>query len=351
MAGGYYLPKGRSVYRVWFPWRGKKIYINKYFDNKPLYHPDQANRVLEKIRAEVDQGSFEPELWNKDKTLLIENAWEVYQAQCPCGKDRMEARERIFKDFILPYFQGKSLREIEEHHIKDWWHTLPETYAPSYLRIIRATFRAFLHFHRITRMKMFSFPIASVPRKTPPWLTKEEQEKVIEHIPIQHQPIIKFLCRYGCRVSEVCNLKKSDIDYEKGIITFRERKNNKDNTLPLFDEGKALVKSGRLAHWEYVFCTTTGQRYARQAIYHVWIKASQKAGVKVIPLKNATRHSLACQLLEAGETAISVSRILGNTATVIERSYGSISVKRAGEILDNRATIVQPINGANSSKR
>jgi len=345
LAGGVCKQTGRHTFRVWYPWRGCKgnrIFINTYLDGTPLHCQEQAVRVLEKIRAEVDQGTFDPDLWGKDKTLQIENAWDVYQQQRRCGKDRMEARERIFKDFILPYFKDKhdffSLKQIEEHHIMEWWVGIPKTYAQSYLKVIRATLRAFLNFHRVTRVKAFQFPVVKVPHKTPVWYSKREQEEVLEFIPSHHQPVIRFLMAYGCRVSESCNLKKTDIDWVKNEITFRERKNDKENTLPIFDEAISLLKeSGKVTNLSLVFCTANGERYTRQVLYRLWIDASKAAnkkyGTKIIPLKNGTRHSLACQLLQRGESISTVARILGNTPSVIERSYGAISVKTAGEAL------------------
>jgi integrase/recombinase XerD len=338
LAGGVYKPKGRHTWRVWFPWKGKKILVNQYLDGTPNYCREQAERVLEKIRAEVDQGKFDPALWGKDRILQVEKAWDVYQQQCPCGKDRMEARERIFNDFILPYFKDKSMKEIEEHHIMEWWTTVSKTYASSYLRVIRATLRAFITFHRVTRIKMFKFPVVKVPKKTPSWLSKGEQEKILEFVPSHHQPIIRFLMAYGCRVSEACNLKKGDIDWEKSSITFRERKNDKENTLEIFDEVRPFLKGSRkVTHLDLVFCTASGERYTRQVLYRLWIDASkaanQKYGTKIIPLKNATRHSLACQLLERGESMAMIARILGNTPSIVEKSYGAISVQAAGEAL------------------
>ena len=84
---------------------------------------------------------------------------------------------------------------------------------------------------------------------------------------------------------------------------------------------------------EYVFCTRNALKYSPEILYHIWITACKKTGVNIIPLKNATRHSLACQLLERGESLMAVSRILGNTPGVIERSYGTITVRKVEEIL------------------
>jgi len=339
MSGGYYRPKGRRTFRVWFPWHGKVIFKNKYFDATPLYHEEQAKRVLEKIRAEVDEGIFDPAIWGSDRTLLFQNAWKIYQDQCRVGKDRMEARERIYNGLILPYFKNKSLKEIEEHHINDWWAGIPKNYAPSTLKVIRATLRAFLNFHRVTRVKMLEFPKIIIPKKAIKWLKFDEQEKVMEFIPTQHRPIINFLRTYGCRVSEAANLRKSDVDFLKGEIIFRERKNAKDNALAIMPQVEFFLRPiGKVTHLEYIFCTLNGLKYTRQGLYHIWEeankKANQKYGTPIVSLKNGTRHSLACQLLNQGRSIPEVARILGNTPSVVERSYGAISVQRTEEILN-----------------
>lgn len=63
------------------------------------------------------------------------------------------------------------------------------------------------------------------------------------------------------------------------------------------------------------------------------VSQQKKDGTKIILLKNGTRHSLGCRLLESGESTAMVARILGNAPSVIERAYGSISVRASGEAL------------------
>ncbi len=340
MLGGIIWPKGRKYPRVWFPCKekkGGKLYINNYLGKMPFYNKELAERVLSEIRVAYDKdpAHFDPTLWLKDHTLNFQRAWEIYQEQSPCGESRMEARERICNDFFLPYFKNKSLREIEEHHVKEWWSGIPKTFKPSYLRVIRATLKAFLNFHKITRVKILAFPKITVPKKTPPWMTKDEQEKVFEFIAEQHIPIMRFLQFYGCRSSEACNGEKTHLDFEKDIITFTERKNDKDNTLPIENEIKPHLKAGKMTHMKYVFCTLDGQQYSRQVLYRIWSDANEKAhekyGIKIMALKNGTRHSKANQLLAAGKSIPYVARWLGNSPSVIERNYGDISVETLRE--------------------
>ena len=251
MAGGYFRPKGRCLFTVWYPWKGEKILIRKYLDGTKIYHEEQAKRVLEKIRGEIDSSTFDPSSWGKVKGLLFENAWGTYQEHSLVKKARMDQRKMIFQRYLLPYFKGKSIRDIRTIDIQNWLmevrrggdvngvrnrtskHEVAGGIEPveasrlissSYLRLIKVTFRAFLWFHSDNLVKMPKFPSVSVPKKAIIWLTEIEQDRILEFVPPQHQPILNFIRVYGCRPSEACNLRKADIDWGKRIVTFRDRK-------------------------------------------------------------------------------------------------------------------------------
>jgi integrase len=368
MKGGYYFDRRRQRYRVYFPWKGKRLWFNHYGANRiPLYNEELAKRVLAQIQSEVDGKTFDPINWGKDKTILVPNAWKIYQEQNPVGRVRMGDRDRIFEDFIKPYFKDMTLADIEEHHVLDWFSKLPKTYSPAYLRLIRVTLRAFLNAFQISRKKMMRFPKITVPKKKLEWLVEEEQTKVVEAALPHHRPILRFLTTYGCRVSEACNLQRTDIDWQKREITFRGRKNMEDNVLPIMPEiekdlvggGVQCENAGKLKisgslppdrittgtsrggscppiNLHYVFSTSHGLKYTRSAVYGIWVRASKKAGVRVIPLKNGTRTSLACRLKNRGTATADIARILGNSEQVVEESYARVTTQRAAEILQMR---------------
>lgn len=220
------------------------------------------------------------------------------------------------------------------------------------------------------------FPVISIPKQAIPWLTKEQQKKVLEFVLPQHRPIIWFCMIYGCRTSEACNLRKSDIDWQKRVITLRGRKNNIDNELPIVPEiekwlvggglidgqdrghgetrGRSMVSVGTLNYATpylgsllkgqhppinlfYIFSTLLGQKYRRQTVYQEWIRASRlsnkRYGTPIMAFKNATRHSKAHQLINDDVSIETVARVLGNSPRVVERAYGKITVKKVGEIL------------------
>ena len=339
VAGGYYLPKGRSAYRVWFSWKGKKFFINKYLDNTPLYHEGQAHRVIEKIRAEVDQGTFDPANWGKDKALLFESAWKFYVEQSNVSAARARSRDMIYRLYLSGYWKDFCLKEIEEPHIAKWFSGLPEEMSSSYKQLVRSTLKAFFNYFTITRRKLYRFPKIKMQKKVIYWLSKNDQEKVLEFIPSRYRAMIRFIMIYGCRPSEACNLRKADIDYKQGTITFKNRKNSEDNLLPLTPEAIEILKSqGKIENFQYAFCGAYGWKVSPKPLSEIWHKANQKAnekyGVKTVPLKNGTRHSLASQMRSRGISLSEISRILGNSEAVVEKSYGRISVERVAEVMD-----------------
>ncbi len=144
--------------------------------------------------------------------------------------------------------------------------------------------------------------------------------------------------------------------------------NKKDNELPITEEiEKYLVGGGELrpshkvgidhpemsassvvrnslstkiTNLHYVFCTVTGRPYIRQYLGKIWKVANKKAhskyGVIILPLKNATRHSLASRLLEEGQPLEVIARILGNSEKVVEQNYGRIRTQKVMGILEGR---------------
>ncbi len=327
MKGGYYLPKGRKYFTVWYPWKGQKIIVRTYLDGSKIFHEKQAERVLEKIRAEVDEGIFDPSSYGKDKALLFENAWVIYQSQCKVGRAREGQRDMIFDKYLLPYFKHKSIRDIKTIHIQTWdLEISKQNHSEGYLRLIRVTLKAFFHFFRDSLIKMPRFPISRISPKEIQWLEKDQQMMVHEFIPDWHKPIFTFMMLTGCRPSEACNLRKQDIDWNKKIFTFRSTKTRGITSLPVTSEIEGTFKLPKfIENLEFVFCTQTGQRYSRQVLYHIWNFANQKAnkqyGIPIVSNYAGNRHSFACQKANEGYQMELISKVLGHSSTRTTEKY------------------------------
>lgn len=327
MAGGIIYWKERNRYRVWIPWNGKKFWINKYLDGTPLYSEGQAKRVLEKIRGEFDQKSFDPAHWGKDKSVIFERAWQIYMEQNKVGKARMEQRQMIYDNYLDPYFRGKSIRDILTIHVQDWWtEILKKSLSQNYQRLIGVTFKAFFHFHSDSLIRMPKFPVFHSQSKEIVWLDSDQQMQIHEFIPPQHRGIFQFLMVTGCRPQEVCNLRKVDLDWTKRIFSFKGTKTRRITPLPITPTIEGIVKNkGVVESLEYVFCTIRGLKYRRQTLYGIWTRANEKAhekyGVPIVSNYMGNRHSWACRKADEGHPIKLISMGMGHSSVKTTEQY------------------------------
>jgi len=70
----------------------------------------------------------------------------------------------------------------------------------------------------------------------------------------------------------------------------------------------------------FIFIRDDGKPYTNKNLNHIWRKASEKTGI-TIKLQNAMRHSLGCQMLDAGHDLDLVREQLGHTDIRTTKRY------------------------------
>ena len=145
----------------------------------------------------------------------------------------------------------------------------------------------------------------------------------------RNRTIILLLAKTGIRNKELCNLKLTDIDWQRKEITIRNSKHNKTRVVPIDDK----MLSGRtypslknyIKHWRiktskhYLFTTKKGRMtpdYLRRIIKII----SQKAGINWIH-PHSFRHYAATNLLRAGVNIRVVQAILGHSSIRTTGNY------------------------------
>lgn len=78
MAG--WVRQKRDNFFIDLHWKGERLKLYSTKDGDPFYSERQANRILEKIRSEIDSGEFNPKNYSKRelKALRLEHyvtAW------------------------------------------------------------------------------------------------------------------------------------------------------------------------------------------------------------------------------------------------------------------------------------
>ena len=89
--------------------------------------------------------------------------------------------------------------------------------------------------------KRISYPKRK--KSLPKFLSLEEMKKLLDlDKPLQHQAILDFLYATGCRLSEVINVKLTDIDLEKLTVMIREGKGGKDRSVMITRRAKDVIE-------------------------------------------------------------------------------------------------------------
>lgn len=190
-----------------------------------------------------------------------------------------------------------------------------------------------------------------VPRSLPKNLTKEEVKKLLGVIPPTRKRdrlIVLLLYGSGLRVSELCNLKIDDIDFERSLIIVRGGKGAKDRIVPI---SKALLRAiedylkTRSDDSEYLIVEERRNRKDKLSPKTVWYlldKYGKKAGIKVTP--HMLRHSFATHMLENGIDIRVIQEILGHSNLSTTQIYTKVTVEHLRRAQE-KAKLIESLMG------
>ncbi|MEA3329475.1 MAG: site-specific tyrosine recombinase/integron integrase [Nanoarchaeota archaeon] len=207
---------------------------------------------------------------------------------------------------------------------------------------MRLQYASLSFFFREVLEKPFSFeevPIQKKERQLPRVISKEKIKQMIDLTEnLKHRLIIKLLYSSGLRLQELIDLKRKDIDFERGIINVKNGKGNKDRVTLISDYLKLdLLKyySNNIFKTEYVFEGRNG-KYTKKSVQKVMGQAGKKIGLKIHP--HMLRHSFATHLLEQGTDIRHIQKLLGHSDLKTTKIYTHVSTKDLSKIkspLDN----------------
>lgn len=150
--------------------------------------------------------------------------------------------------------------------------------------------------------------------KLPEVLTVEEIDSIIAAIDLsknegqRNRAILETLYSCGLRVSELTNLKLSDLYFDEGFIKV-EGKGSKQRLVPISPRAIKEIKlyftdrnRGKIKkeYEDYVFLARWGKNISRIMVFHLIKELAQTAGITKNISPHTFRHSFATHLLEGG---------------------------------------------------
>lgn len=151
--------------------------------------------------------------------------------------------------------------------------------------------------------------------------------------------ILETLYSCGLRVSELCNLKISDLYLNEGFIKV-EGKGNKQRLVPISPRavselndyflvrGEKVIKPG---FEDYVFISNFGKNISRIMVFHIIKELANQIGLKKSISPHTFRHSFATHLLEGGANLRAIQCMLGHENIGTTEIYTHIDRNRLRE--------------------
>lgn len=174
--------------------------------------------------------------------------------------------------------------------------------------------------------------------KLPEVLTVEEIDTIISTVDMskkegqRNRAILETLYSCGLRVSELCNLKLSELYFDEGFIKV-EGKGSKQRLVPispraikeikywLLDRNLGKIKKG---FEDYVFLARWGNSISRIMVFHLIKELAEKAGITKNISPHTFRHSFATHLLEGGANLRAIQCMLGHESIATTEIYTHI---------------------------
>lgn len=151
--------------------------------------------------------------------------------------------------------------------------------------------------------------------------------------------ILETLYSCGLRVSELCNLKLSDLYFNEGFIRVFG-KGSKQRLVPIspraiqeLNDYFEIRASGRIRHGyeDFVFISRLGKNISRIMVFHIIKQLADMIGLKKTISPHTFRHSFATHLLEGGANLRAIQCMLGHENLSTTEIYTKIDNTRLRE--------------------
>lgn len=160
--------------------------------------------------------------------------------------------------------------------------------------------------------------------------------EVTDKLGFRDRTMLEMLYATGLRVSELVELKFSQINFRQGCVRI-VGKGGKERLVPVGEEAmdwaERYLNTARQAilgnrQSDYLFVTTRGTSMTRQAFWHIIKRYAVRAGIDKHLSPHTLRHAFATHLLNHGADLRVVQLLLGHSDLSTTQIYTHIAQQR-----------------------
>lgn len=234
--------------------------------------------------------------------------------------------------------ESVNLNSIEEYIVHLYDSGLNRTSQARMISGIRSFFNYLYLYDKISTLPTELVELPKIGRRIPDYLSYEEIEKIIASIdlsqPLSHRnrAIIEVLYGCGLRVSELIELKISDLFFDDGYIRVIG-KGDKQRLVPIGAQAMKAVNLYRdirrtspidTKHQHILFLGNRGKQLTRVMIFTMIKQLVERAEIKKNVSPHTFRHTFASHLIKGGADIRAVQQMLGHESIATTEIYTHI---------------------------
>lgn len=272
---------------------------------------------------------------NIDNTILLIN----YEEQLMIKRysyNTIKTYKSCFKEFIA-FYPTKTLSTIKNSDIQNFMLHLIRN-----KNIARSTQNQYInaikfYFEKVLRRpkEAYQWNRPRTAKKLPHVFTEQEVMRIIQSIKnLKHKCIILTIYSAGLRLSEVLNLRISDIHSKESCIFIRDAKGNKDRYTLLSEKLLLTLREYYITYKPsfWLFEGANGGEYSKSSVQAIFKRALIKAKIEKNGTIHTLRHSFATHLLERGVNLRYIQALLGHNSIKTTEIYTHISKQNLKKI-------------------
>lgn len=298
-----------------------------YFFTEKIINPNNPALNLERYRNRKLKPDFTP----IPEAYLLKLELKRY------SDNTVRNYVACFEAFIN-YYHGKDPITLNEIDIRNYLQKLiQEGKSNSYVNLAVNSIKFYYEIVLGMPNRFYAIERPRKEKQLPEVLPKEDIVKIMQYTNnIKHKCIIGLLYSSGLRRSELLNLKVTDIDSKRMVVTIKSAKGNKDRVSILSPSIlKDLQNYYRIYRPKtYLFEGQSRNKYSGSSVLNIVVMAAKKAGIQKKVTPHMLRHSFATHLLENGTDIRHIQLLLGHSSTKTTEIYTHVANRSFMEIKD-----------------
>ncbi|MFP2994461.1 site-specific tyrosine recombinase XerD [Spongiivirga sp. MCCC 1A20706] len=258
---------------------------------------------------------------------------------------------------LIGYLENHSLKvsplEIKENIIQQFIYEVAKVVQPkSQARLISGlksffNYLIFEDYRKDNPLELVESP--KTGRKLPDTLSKAEIDLLVSLVDLskpegtRNYAIIETLYGCGLRVSELINLKLSDLFFAEGFIKVTG-KGNKQRFVPIavYTQKYISIYQNEIrnhlnikpGHEDFLFLSRRGTRLTRAMIFTIIKRLTEQSGIQKNVSPHTLRHSFATHLLEGGADLRAIQLMLGHESITTTEIYMHVDKSHLTKVVE-----------------